>query len=383
MKILITSDWYLYTVNGVVTSFKNLMNELEKAGHEVRIVSLANTLSSTRENNDILIGSIDVQVIYPGARLRVRSIKKAIDEMVAWKPDVVHSQCEFSTFGIARRIAKKTGAPLIHTYHTVYEDYTHYFCPSKKLGRALVTVFTRYIAKRCDTVVVPTDKVANLLKSYKVKSKIAVIPTGIVIDKFQTDTAKSNATIIRKDLGYDDDTLILAAIGRLAKEKNTVEIIKMVSEAKDGVRLLIVGDGPYRGTIEEKVKHYGVEDMTDMTGMISPDKVQDYYNAGDVFVCASTSETQGLTYVEALASGTPLLCKKDDCLDGLIIDGVNGWQYTSEDDFKEKVEILKNMTKEQRKAMSDASIAIAEKYSSRQFAKNALALYEEAINGTV
>lgn len=380
MKILITSDWYLPTINGVVTSFKNLMDELETAGHEVRVVSLAPDTHSRTDEKGHFIGSISVKIIYPGARLRVKSIKKAVNEIVQWKPDVVHSQCEFSTFGIAKRIARKSNAPLVHTYHTVYEDYTHYFCPSKRLGRTIVSVFTRFIAKSCDAIVVPTEKVAKLLDDYKVKTKVAVIPTGIVIDKFQTATAKEKGQEIRKSLGYDEDTLILAAIGRLAKEKNTVEIIEMVSKNKDGVRLLIVGDGPYRNVVEEKVKDFDIETHTDLTGMVTPDEVPFYYNAGDIFVCASTSETQGLTYVEALASGTPLLCKKDDCLNGLIIDGVNGWQYTSEDDFREKVLTYKTMTKEQRKEMSDAAIATAEKYSSRQFAKNALKLYDEVLN---
>ncbi len=380
MKILITSDWYYGYINGVVTSFKNLADELTAAGHEVRIVSLAPDTHSRTDSDNHLVGSISVKIIYPGARLRVKSIKSAVREMVKWQPDVIHSQCEFSTFGIARKIAKKCDVPIVHTYHTVYEDYTHYFCPSKKLGRTAVSIFTRYIAKRCDAVIVPTKKVEDLLKEYNVKTELHVIPTGIAIDKFQTPEAKDKGLEIREKLGYSQDTLVLAAIGRIAKEKNIDEIVEIYSQNKDGMRLMIVGDGPYRDTLEEKIKDFGVENYVDMTGMVSPEEVPYYYHAGDLFVCASTSETQGLTYVEALASGTPILCKKDDCLNELIEDGVNGWQYTSPEDFKEKLNLFKNMSAEERKKMSLAALATAEKYSSRQFAKNALSLYEEVLD---
>ncbi|MBE5940633.1 MAG: glycosyltransferase family 4 protein [Lachnospiraceae bacterium] len=379
MKILITSDWDLSVVNGVVTSIVNLRDELTKQGHEVRILTLAKGLKNGSAEDTYVVGAVNAALMYPGLRVRVRRGSKVINELIKWKPDVIHSQCEFSTFGLARRISKKTGAPIVHTFHTVYEDYTHYFCPSKKVGRAMVASLTRYITNRSDAVIVPTDKVRELFEGYKVVDKVYVIPTGIVIDKFKTEEAGRRGEELRDKLFGDVENVILEAIGRLAKEKNLEEILEMLRNENTGAKLMVVGGGPYQNNLESKAKELGVTDKVHFTGMISPDNVADYYKVGDLFVCASTSETQGLTYVEALASGRPLLCKKDKCLDGIVEDGFNGWQYTSAKDFLEKLVLYKSMTSEERKRLSENAVATADRFSSGTFAVNAFNLYTELI----
>ena len=123
MKILITSDWYAPAVNGVVTSILNLRRELTARGHEVRVLTLAEGMHSFEKDGVYYLGSLDAGLIYPGARLRSLAAGQAVEQFIRWKPDLVHSQCEFSTFSLAKRIARAVNAPLIHTYHTVYEDY--------------------------------------------------------------------------------------------------------------------------------------------------------------------------------------------------------------------------------------------------------------------
>ena len=135
MKILITTDWYIPAVNGVVTSVKNLRRGLEARGHEVRILTLSQSTQSWEEEGVTCLGSVPVGLVYPGARLRTTLVRRWVKELAEWGPDVIHSQCEFSTFFLARRLAEHLGVPLVHTYHTVYEDYTHYFSPSVRLGR--------------------------------------------------------------------------------------------------------------------------------------------------------------------------------------------------------------------------------------------------------
>ena len=184
MKILITSDWYTPAVNGVVASILALRRQLEARGHEVRVLTLSGTVHTTCENGVYAVGSVDAGLIYPGARLRSFAVGQTVRRLVEWKPDVVHSQCEFSTFFLARHIARAVGAPLIHTYHTVYEDYTHYFSPSRRWGRLLARGFTRAILGSCDGVIAPTEKVRALLEGYGVKPPVTVIPTGIPLGRF-------------------------------------------------------------------------------------------------------------------------------------------------------------------------------------------------------
>ena len=127
MKILITNEWYTPTINGVVISIVTLEKELKKLGHDVRILTLSNGIKSYKRDHVIYIRSIGAEKIYPGARIAFSKDNQYIEEIIEWKPDIIHTQCEFSTFRIAKHIAKKCAIPIVHTYHTVYEDYTHYF----------------------------------------------------------------------------------------------------------------------------------------------------------------------------------------------------------------------------------------------------------------
>ena len=119
MKILLTSDWYEPVVNGVVTSVRNLKRELEKKGHEVRVLTLSENRDSRKEGDVYYIHSHSAGLVYPNARVTLPVAHPYVQELMDWKPDIVHSQCEFTTFWFARRIAFRTGAPLIHTYHTI------------------------------------------------------------------------------------------------------------------------------------------------------------------------------------------------------------------------------------------------------------------------
>lgn len=379
MKVLITSDWYLPTVNGVVTSLKNLREELIKQGHEVRVVTLSSSFKSYKRDDVYYIGSVSAEKIYPDARLRAKRMAKVMKHIEEWGPDIVHSQCEFSTFAFAKKISKELDIPLVHTYHTVYEDYVHYLGPARIVGKGIVTSISKHIAKYCDAIVVPTDKVKKLLEGYKIKKDIFVIPTGIVLDKFQEEGLEEAGKLLREKTGYDDNDTVLAAIGRLAKEKNTIEIVKIVSSMDEDVKLMLVGDGPYRETLEEKCSRIPNNSRFNFIGMVEPVQVPKYYRVGDLFVCASTSETQGLTYVEALASGLPILCRKDECLDGLVIEGYNGWQYESIEEFKEKLISYMKLTAEEKRQMSLNAIESAEKYSSRSFATNIMDIYTKCI----
>ena len=145
LKILITTDWYEPVINGVVTSVVTLKEQLERLGCEVRILTLSENGQEGREGAVYYLSSVDASRIYPGARAAFPS-GRCLEELLSWKPDLIHSQCEFSSFLAAKRIAGKTGIPIVHTYHTVYEDYTHYFSAGKPWGRRAAALFFAGVA---------------------------------------------------------------------------------------------------------------------------------------------------------------------------------------------------------------------------------------------
>ena len=380
MKILITSDWNPAAVNGVVTSVKNLRRELELRGHEVRILTLALSPLSQEGDGVTYLGSIPVGRIYPGARVRRAFVGKYIQELIRWKPDVVHSQCEFSTFFLAKRIAEELDIPLIHTYHTVYEDYTHYFSPSVRLGKKAVATLSRWVANHTDAMIAPTDKVRRLLLGYGVCTPIHVIPSGIDLRRFAGKTEPETLGRMRAELGIPAGNKILVNVGRQAEEKNLEELLRFrANMGRRDVTLLLVGGGPWKTHLEGVAACLGLKapDVV-FAGMVPPETVVDWYRMGDLFVSASTSETQGLTYVEALAAGVPALCRADECLDPVIREGKNGWQYTSEAEFRSRLEEYFADPTRQR-AMGQAALEVAEEYSAARFAKRMEEIYPSEI----
>lgn len=379
MKVLITSDWYTSAVNGVVTSILNLKRGLEERGHEVRILTLSNSMKSYMQDEVYFIGSVSAGIVYPGARLRTARSHKMLQEIIDWHPDIVHSNCEFSTFFIAHYIAKKTGVPMIHTYHTVYENYTHYFSPSLTIGKKAVKIFSRWVSDNADYLIAPTEKVKTMLEDYDVYAPIAVVPTGIDLSRFDQPMEQMEIERMKQDLRIPESHTVLVFIGRLSKEKNCEELLSAMKHLKDrSVTILFVGDGPYREILEKYVREEKLTDQVIFTGMVSPEEVWKYYRLGDLFVSGSTSETQGLTYIEAMASGLPMLCHKDECLDDLLLDGINGWQYISEQEIIERVKEYQDHVQDQWQLRRNAK-KISQTYSIEAFAIAMEAVYQKAL----
>ena len=380
MKILITTDWYSPAVNGVVTSVKNLRRGLEARGHEVRILTLSQDHHAREGDGVSYLGSVPAGLIYPGARLRTPMVRRSVQELVDWQPDVVHSQCEFSTFFLARRIAEYLNIPLVHTYHTVYEDYTHYFSPSVRFGKKAVAVFSRWVAAQTDCLIAPTGKVRQLLLDYGVDRPVFVVPSGIDLSRFGGEPDALRQAVLRQSLGIPRENRILVSVGRLAEEKNIAELLQMrASLGEVPVTLLIVGDGPDRARLEGIAAGLGLTaPAVVFAGMVEPAQVADWYQLGDLFVSASTSETQGLTYIEALAAGTPALCRADPCLAGVLREGENGWQYRDAADFRRKLaDFIAHP--ERRESLSAAARRSVEPYSVEYFAESAEDIYRQQI----
>lgn len=379
MKILITSDCYLPMVNGVVTSIQQLSDNLRAMGHEVKILTLAIGMKNSVEGDVTSLASMNVNFIYPDARLRIPKYNDEIKRIIEWKPDLIHSQSEFSSYFIAKRLAKRLQIPMIHTYHTVYEDYTHYFSPSKKMGKKFVASASRWVCKKTKAVIAPTEKVRKMLERYGIGPDgklVPVIPTGIDPAPFND---RSKRDEIRERFGISPDTCLLVAVGRLGKEKNYEEVLRYLKQFDDPcVRLLLVGDGPDRSRLEKLAAELELGDRAVFAGMIPHKEVAPYYTAADLFVCASSSETQGLTYLEAEAAGLPVLCRRDDCLAGVIINGENGWQYDTYEEFADY--LTKMLDPELRAKMGESAKTHMEAhYSAAAFAKKVLAIYESVL----
>ena len=382
MKIGIFTDTFYPEINGVATSCLNLYKELERRGHTVHVYApkckgweehqseCVHYLESTQ-----FIFLRDRNVALPG----VGTVRQALDIHF----DVVHTNSEFIMGFLGRYIAKHTGCPRIHTYHTAWEDYTYYITHGigDNAARNIAKRYSEWWCDRFDQVIVPTAKTENLLRQYGVETPIEIIPSGMELRRFYPENhSREEIARTRLECGIPEGKRVLLNIGRLAKEKNVEQILRIfpaLHEKVPDVHLLIIGEGPLRSHLEEQVRALGLTDFVSIVGSKPWEEIDRFYAAGDVFVSASHSETQGLTYIEAAASGLCVCAVDDPCLLGVFRDGVSA--VLSGDSDEDLLSSLMLAFSPLGSRIRKNAVAATRPYSTQQFAQRVEAVYRKAI----
>lgn len=388
MRIGIFTDGYTPYISGLVTSVVMLKKALEDLGHTVYIVT-ANFNDFHYEYNEeektIRVPGIPTGIF--DSRLTAIYPVQAIQTIKNWNLDVIHSQTEFGIGTFARIIAKQFDIPIVHTYHTMYEDYVHYITkghfigPSKKLVQYL-TKF--YCDKTVTELIVPTKKAYDLFKEkYKVDRNIHIIPTGIEVERFYKENfGREDIIKLKKRIGISSRDKVLTFVGRLGKEKSVdflIECHKEIIKKNKNAKLLIIGDGPEMDTFVDQVKQLKIENSVIFTGKVSLTEIPLYYQLSDIFVTASTTETQGLTVIEAMAASIPVVCIDDDSFKIAVVDDLNGYFFKNK---REYVSIINKLLDDPKllKRLSNQARVSSELHSAKYFAEKVLQVYEIAIS---
>ncbi|MDR1775963.1 MAG: glycosyltransferase [Actinomycetes bacterium] len=393
MRIGLFTDTYTPEINGVVSSVTMLAEGLTARGHEAWVIAPSHPDAPADEDRVLRVASLPL-VLLPERRFAT-PVEIGIEHTIKHlKFAIIHTNAEFAVNSFGFRAHRKFGIPHIHTYHTVWEDYTHYFArgilttPAKAATRR----FSAEICDRADRVIAPTLKTADLLRSYGVVTPIEVIPTGVDLARFSpadpNDAAQaSRLAQLRKHLGCDRFELTLLALGRVAPEKSILELLLHLApflrdHAPDengdgGIGLMIVGGGPQLDELRKLAPQLGIGDQVKFTGPVLWEHVPDYYRISDVLVGNSSTETQGLTFIEALASGVPIVVRYNSCFDGIITDGVSGALITDDDQF---VPALNHVIAEPgRSERIRAGLAVARRMSKETFAQTVEKAYEDTL----
>ena len=337
MRIGLFTDTYFPQVSGVATSIRTLKTELEKQGHAVFIFTTTDKDVNRYEDWQIIrIPSVPF-FAFKDRRLAYRGFTKALEIAKQYQLDIIHTQTEFSLGLLGVWIARELKIPVIHTYHTQYEDYVHYIAKGLLIRPSMVKYLVRGFLHDVDGVICPSEIVRDLLSDYKVKVEKRVIPTGIDLAKFERpEIGPEQLRVLREKLGIKEDEKMLLSLSRVSYEKNIQAVLAAFSEVLNEelkVKLVVAGDGPYLDNLKEQAFQLNIQDSVIFTGMIAPSETALYYKAADFFISASTSETQGLTYLESLASKTPVIAHGNPYLDNLITDKMFGTLYYQERDL--------------------------------------------------
>ena len=385
MRIGLFTDTYPPYINGVSTSVHMLKIALENLGHEVFVVTVNQKASSYDFEEDghiIKVPGIKTGIYdYRLTSMYPLKIAKKIKKM---NLDIIHVHTEFSIGSFGRIIAKQLNIPIVATYHTYYEDYLYYVTKGyfNYISKNLLKTLTQFYAdKTVNSLIVPAEKIKDLfINKYNYKKEIAVIPTGIAIERFYKENVdKKKKEEIYKSLKVDKDDFLILFVGRVAEEKNIkflIEAHKKLVKEDNKYKLIIVGDGPDIKNLKELSKD--IKDNVVFAGKSLWEDVPCYYDIADIFVTASKSETQGLTVLEALASSTPVVCANDPSYIDAIVPGYNGFVFDTEEEYLENIKKIRKDNK-LREEFSINARNYSENFSSSKYAKRVLDVYEKAI----
>lgn len=392
MRIGLFSDTYPPEINGVANSTYILRCALENMGHDVYVIttnSEGKTSSHWEDDGKTLrFKGAELKFLY-GYVMTSPFHFKALQEIKKLDLDIIHDQTEFGVGIFAHICASQLNIPLVSTYHTTYEDYTHYvnFINSKRIdsyAKKMVARLSKLYGNRSVMVIAPSKKTKDMLESYNIRRDINIIPTGLMLDKFKPSEKTEAARIeTRKQYGFDDDTTVIVSIGRIAEEKSVDVVISCMKEVKDAgikAKLLLVGSGPDFDKIQKLCDKLGLHDDVIMTGAVPSENVPDLYRAGDVFISASVTETQGMTFIEALASGIPVLARYDDVLSKLVENDVTGWFYEDPADFTEKLKKYISLSTAEKDALKQDCLKRVEPMSAQVFGEKVFEVYEKALD---
>lgn len=341
MRVGLFTDTYLPQISGVATSIKTLKEELEKQGHEVYIFTTTDKHVKRYEDPTIIRLPSVPFISFTDRRIVYRGLFESYKIAKTYKLDIIHTQTEFSLGILGKMVGKALRIPVIHTYHTQYEDYVRYIANGKLIRPSMVKYIVRGFLNDLDGVICPSRIALNLLDGYSVKIPKRIIPTGIDLREYERpDISQEDIAKLREKWAIASDETVLLSLSRVSYEKNIQALLANMPKILSNnpkVKLLIVGDGPYLEELKEQAQDLAVMDNVIFTGMVSHNETALYYKAADFFISASTSETQGLTYAESLASGKPIIAQSNPYLDDLITDKMFGTLYQTESDLADTV----------------------------------------------
>lgn len=314
MRILMLSDVYFPRVNGVSSSIRTFARELLALGHEVSLVapSYGADLDAPHHAEGFEVRRVPARSIFfdPEDRLMQAADLRALHGRLAQREwEVIHVHTPFRAHALGVRLSRLTGAPVVETYHTYFEEYVAHYLPwlPRAATRFAARTLSRRLCHEVDHLIVPSRAMTGVLDRYGVRTPSTVIPTGIHLDEFRG----GDGAAFRARHGIRPGQPTIVTVSRLAQEKNIGFLLRvakrLVADFPD-LCFVIAGEGPDALRLKRLAAELGIAANVRFFGNLDRrTTLLDCYRAGDAFVFASPTETQGLVLVEAMALGVPIV----------------------------------------------------------------------------
>lgn len=377
MRVALFTNNYLPFCGGVTTSVETLRGGLEGRGHEAWVFAPRFPGAGPDGPRVVRYPSIPAAT-YPDFPLAIPVAPAIAARVAALGFDVFHAQHPFLLGPAARRLAGRLGRPLVFTYHTRYEKYAHYVPVRRSLVEALAVRLSTRFAARADAVIAPSAVIRDELRGRGVRTPVAVVPTGVDLERFRP----GSRTAARRALGLDPEARILLYVGRLDREKSVDRIVRAfetVASAVAGARLVLVGRGTQTESLRRLAAALGLADRVHFPGARPHASLAPCYQAADLFLFASETETQGLVLAEAAACGLAAVAVAAPGCQEVVRDGQTGVLVKADPAALAEAALALLLDDERRRALGQRAREVAEQEFSvdLQIART-LAVYAEA-----
>jgi len=384
MRVLFVSDVYFPRVNGVSTSIRTFRGDLADAGIESTLVTPEYPAAAAdTEPGIIRVASGGVPRDPEDRRFLGGPLKRALNALDAAQIDLVHIHTPFIAHYAGVRFARQHGLPVVATYHTFFEDYLHHYVPilPRGIGRWIARRFT---LSQCDDVaalISPSAPMRDALLAYGVETPIEVLPTGLPAETL----VRGDGGIFRRKFDIATDRPLLLYVGRVAFEKNIDFLLRMfvrLRAQRPDALFVIAGEGPARDHLMKLARELGVSEATRFIGYLDRSTdLPNCYAAGDAFVFASRTETQGLVLLEAMAQGTPVVSTAELGTRSILTPECGAFVVPEEEQAfaAAVVSALALKAGDPRRAQLRAH---AESWASHAMARRLISFYEKVVAGT-
>jgi 1,2-diacylglycerol 3-alpha-glucosyltransferase len=328
MRIGMMVDTYKPHVSGVTNYVDLNKRALENAGHEVYVFTFGD--NEYQDDEPRIFRSPGLPLADTGFYLSLRyktKFKKLLQTM-----DVVHVHHPFLSGRLALNYCRSARIPIVFTNHTRYDLYAQARLPlmPKEVSQSLLHAYMPDFCEIMDLVISPSTSMEKILREFGVKSHIEVIPNGVDLRHFYHATP-----FPRSQFGFTKQDILLVYAGRIAPEKNIGFLLQSfagIAQLIPNLYLLIVGGGKrqFEEELQNLIVQLGIASRVRSTGMIAYEDIPSYLSMCNIFVTTSVSETFGMSTVEAMGAGLPIVGIHSAGISDIVEDGKTGF-LSSED----------------------------------------------------
>lgn len=377
MRIGMMADVYKPHVSGITNYIALNKRHLEAQGHEVFVFTFGDEDYPDNEAN--VIRSPGLPILDTGYYISFSYSQQARRQLRTM--DLVHVHHPFLSGSLALRYCRPRAIPVVFTNHTRYDLYAQAYLPNMPdvIGERALAAYLPAFCRNCDLVISPSAGMRDILRSFGVDAAIDVVPNGVDLEPFRRPQCRQ----VRADFGFSPEDTLLVYTGRLGPEKNLEFLLRSFSgaaQAYDHLGLILVGDGPLRESLHERVASMGLEQRVHFTGMLPYEELPGYLAMADAFVTASVTEVHPLSVIEAMAAGLPVLGTQSPGVGDTVEDGLTGFLVPSEDMAAFTAKMVRMVTDpDQRRELGRRAAQAADAYAIERTTKMMLERYRKVI----